>query len=1175
MYINRRGHEKEIIMKKMLLLCLFSGGLLAAATFDKGGVAFDFAKFSAERFKAAELPRNNLITNADGRAVEGKYDPLRWRGSYCYIHSGAIPDKDPRRERVKKTVRWSVEDGIFTVVKPNSLKEFLPPELLKSTSGGWYKSVNLPHDKGGICRVELRYRTQIEGAGGVCLIASGYDRPAGKWGKAKRFFFKVYRLIPAGEWTDGFKEIEIPPGCVSLQLAFRMDGLGKMEFRNPSAVMKEQSSPRKKLTLKLTPMGFLDRTFVLAQGIPVTMCFMWKRNGAPAEAALEAPVLVVRLPREIAYHGSALLKCLEKKELPGGIEYRIDLRGVKRRPARMDSFDAYLLHPLLLTTDAPAGTRLEKGTAWVEEKCRRISNEETFSLKVIPAFQATAPRLFTLGFHGGGVYMQHKGKSIDICAETMKAAGVGWIISGNRDAFPAWRRAGVRYITPELFYVANGYKIGMPQKRPEADKYRFTGDSNAKLLGEATCPSAVYEKRPYFMNSTVPYIREALKGADGLWANWEPYAFAGRGCFCDTCRRKFAEFVGVSEEQMKKEWPRELAPGRKYHKQAVRFRSLEHAKLMRTINETVTAATGGEKSLGFIPGVQVDDMSSTWREHKFDAENHPIDYASSFKWIDPWGPYSHWDAAVNPYIYSKIFSLRIFTKAREVRLAVNKDYPLPHRPKLLAFPHGHQGTSRLTHPESLKLDILTYFFNGWEAATVYYFPRGYDARWWRAFAEAATVTARYEDYVFNGKRADERISLSPLQPFASETVISDHLLGRRRKFSLLQHTAWEKGDSLIAAVFDFWYHGEVFFTCKVKGLAPERRYTVTANGVRFADAQGKNFTGRDLASGVTLHAGAVRCVVYEIAPEKASDKALPALKPADVEKLRQAALPALRKAKAVDDLYEKNNSFQESELKVLSNAGIAGLFDKAKGLHTFRSGEMSAVVHVPSCSVISWESGSKKLISGGRGAGAAGAAFWTPTVSLFRDGFVVEQRKIPGGIELVGKRTVRSNEQPALAELRVVQTIRFTDGLNRIAVATTLVNGSDKTVSFGFRSNCVPAAPGLEGGFTQIAVDGKPLRLERDNSRHIYTTGADGQFGSVARKLFEVVKPTGRIDAAPVWFISPGVRLRMTFAPAKELAGVACWDSGNMQAPTFEPCFKTVSLGKGKEVTYSTVFSLK
>ena len=196
-------------MKKMLL-CLFSCGLLAASPLDKGGVTFDFAKISAERFKAAALPRHNLITNADGKAAEGRYDPLRWRGSYCYIHSGAIPDSDPRREQVKKTVRWSIENGVFTVVKPNSLKQILPPELLKSTSGGWYKSVNLPHDKGGVCRIDLRYRTQIDGAGGVCLIASGYDRSAGKWAKAKRFFFKVYRLIPAGGWTDGFKEIEIP-----------------------------------------------------------------------------------------------------------------------------------------------------------------------------------------------------------------------------------------------------------------------------------------------------------------------------------------------------------------------------------------------------------------------------------------------------------------------------------------------------------------------------------------------------------------------------------------------------------------------------------------------------------------------------------------------------------------------------------------------------------------------------------------------------------------------------------------------------------------------------------------------------------------------------------------------------------------------------------------------------
>ena len=1157
-------------MRKLLsYICSLCAACTFAAGLEKGGTAFDFSAYSAERFKAAVPGADNLIANADGRSKEGKFDPLRWRGSYSFIHTADIPDNDPVRAKVKQMVRWSINDGVFTVVKPAELKKILTPKAQKSTSGGWYKSVNMPHDKGGVCRVDFEYRTQIDGAGAVSLIVSGYDRVSGKWAGAKRFFFKVHRVVPSGSWSTYTKEIEIPRGCKSIQLVFRMDGIGKMEFRNPSAVMLKEKADRPKLDLKLAPMGFLDKTFVLAKDVPVIMSFMWKRNGTPAEAALENPVLAVRLPKEISYHGSAFLKFLNQKETPAGIEYRISLKLVKNRPARNESYDSYLRLPLLLVTGAAPG-RLADGVAWVEDKGKKVSNEEKFALKIIPAFKGEQPRMFESGFHIGGREIEHSGKSIAVCAEMFKASGASWIIAGHRPSFAAWRKAGLRIITPELFFIANGYRVGMPGNRPEGDKYRFTGDAYKAQLDMAVCPSAVYEKRPHFMNSTVPYIKEEIEGADGLWANWEPYMFTGRGCFCDICCRKFARFAGVPEAEMKKAWPAELAPGRKYHEQAVRFRSLEHAKLVNTINEVVTSVTGGKKSVGFVPGIQVDDMSSTWREHKFDAENHPIDYAGNFKWIDPWGPYSHWDAAVIPYIYSKIFSLRIFTKAREVRFAVNKDYPLPNRPKLLAFPHGHQGVSRLTHPESLKLDLLTYFFNGWEAATLYYFPKGYDARWWKALAEANTLIAAYEDYVFKGKRVDEKITLKPLQPYAADTVIADHLLGRYAKYSMLQHTAFEKGKAVIAAVFNFWYHGEAFFNCKVNGLEPHTRYTVKCSGKRFVNSKGESFTGKELASGVVLHAGAVRCAVYEIAPEKNSDKVLPALNPAAVEGFRKEALPALLKAKAVDDEYEKRNSFKESELKDISNGGIECTADEKKGVLHFKSGNISAEFNAVSSTVTRWEKAGAKLIHGNKISGGGTPAFWTPLCRFLNSGFAVTgQKKIPGGIEITCERRIDARNSHALEGLYIIGKIRFTDKLQKISSETTLVNKSDKALSFGFRYNVQIALPGQAEGSTKIFVNGKGKEFKRDFLRRIYVAGKDEEFENTVRKIFEVTLPASTMDRSSVCFADFRHRIKLTFAPLKLLAGAASWDGGGQVAPTFEPCFKKVKLSPKETVKYT------
>ena len=1153
-------------MKQALLFGILAAGSLLSAL-DPGGVTFDFRKSSDGLFKAREIPPSeNLIVNADRAAEESPKDPLRWQGTYCFIHSKKLPQDDPRRAQVRKIVKWSVKDGVFTVVKPEELNKILPPDLVGVTSGGWHKGVNLPDARGGRYNITFQYRGRNSGAGGACLIVKGLSEPAGKWWKAKTLFFEVYKIRLSDEYRNYQNAILLPEGIKSVQLAFRIDGVGELHFRKPAvtAGFSGAGEAGKKLTLQLSPMGRLDSTFALARNLPGIIAFMWKRNGTPAEAKMDHPQLVLELPREIAYHESAGLKYLGKKEVGKGlVRHRIDLTGLRKRPATQPDFDAYLRLTALLTTAAAPGSRLAPGRAWVEEAGSRLSNIVKVGFEVIPEFRAGKPEFFMPGVYLGGRCMYFTDpKNIELNARIFAAAGIRWIIGSHKPSYPFWRKAGVKVITPTLSYVGNGFQIGNPKGRPEGDKFRTVGTLNREKFDASTCPAAVYEKRPYYLNSTVPYIREGLKGADGLWANWEPYKYAGRGCFCDTCRRNFARFVGVSEEQMKKEWPRELAVGRKYHKQAVRFRSLEHAKLVKTVNETVIEATGGKgRSLGFIPGVQFNTMGSAWRQEGYDRETHPIDYAGALEWIDPWGPYAAWRAQA-PFVYNKSFNLRTFVKAKDVRQAVNNDYA-PKPPKLLAFPHGYQLCDWVTQPESIAIELLSYFFNRWEAATVYAFPKGYDARYWKAVADASTVIARYEKYVFQGKRVDDKVTLTAQQPYAADTAIVEPLLGTHAIYRMLQHTAYEFKGALIVAAFNFWRDGEVFFTLKVEGLAPDTRYTVRSRGTRFTGKDGKSFTGRELADGVTLHAGAVRCEIYEIAPEKAADKDLPSLTAAAVEKARQAALPALRKAKAADEAYEKIYGIRESKLENISNAGIACAADPKARTLTFTAGKNKAVLFVPTFVVTDWDTGAGAVLRGNHHSGAGATAFWLPSCQI-RGGFAVTaQKKIPGGLEITGEKRMLDRDNPGLAGLVIRQNIELTEGLRKIAVTTTLVNDSDRDLTFGVRYNLIPAPPGGQGGFTRLTVDGKTLDFKRDFSRKLFSTGIDKQYETTVRKLFSVKSATGRMDAAPVFFCKPGGKVRLDLEPKAALAGAAVWDSGKLAAGSFEPCFKLTKLGPG------------
>ena len=89
------------------------------------------------------------------------------------------------------------------------------------------------------------------------------------------------------------------------------------------------------------------------------------------------------------------------------------------------------------------------------------------------------------------------------------------------------------------------------------------------------------------------------------------------------------------------------------------------------------AATGGERSYGFLPGVEWADMSSCWRDENLAAQYRMDAYAGDLKWLEPWGPYAvEWESE-NPYFYLKHRPLAPFFAAADMRRQINKDYPLP------------------------------------------------------------------------------------------------------------------------------------------------------------------------------------------------------------------------------------------------------------------------------------------------------------------------------------------------------------------------------------------------------------------------------------------------------------------------------------------------------------------
>jgi hypothetical protein len=267
---------KQILFTAAIAL---SAAVSGAPALDKGGVTFDFRKISAGLFKPAEVAKDaNLVTNPDGKLADDPKDPLRWQPTYCYIHSNAIPDKDPRRAKTRQTVRWEKKEGVFTVVKPEELKSFLSPKLLGSTSGGWRKPVNLPHAKGGVYEISFQYKGKLTSAGAAYLLVSGFTETAGQWWKGKQPFFKVFRIALSEDYQNYKNALMLPPGVKSVELVPRIDGTGFLSIRNLAVTAKSAAKVSEKITLLLSPMGRLDHTFALAQKLPGTLTCVWKRN---------------------------------------------------------------------------------------------------------------------------------------------------------------------------------------------------------------------------------------------------------------------------------------------------------------------------------------------------------------------------------------------------------------------------------------------------------------------------------------------------------------------------------------------------------------------------------------------------------------------------------------------------------------------------------------------------------------------------------------------------------------------------------------------------------------------------------------------------------------------------------------------------------------------------------
>lgn len=869
-------------MKVALLISLltFASAIHAEASSepDPGGVTFDFQAISDRRFASGgEVIR-----------VEG-----RW-GELYHIHTYDLKDDDPIRTAAKSAVHWSQKGGICRVEKTPDLLGLVggSTNFVKATDGSFKKLVKLPDAEGGTYRLRFNYRIEqrdLALRGRSCVLYTPYS--GGKAGSLRNLWLST---LP-GEWPLFCKNLSIPKGMDEVELWIRIDGVGSLAFRDVTL----EKLPEKEVEIRFMASSVLDNTFAIPKDQPGYLAFEWRRR-PEFKADISRAEFRLSLPKGVRFLGSNFGDRGTYRTVSAADGSSVTTFRLRKGRYLSPSWNTWRKQGLILGTDRASGT-LGEGVLelFLDGRCLAATERTTF-LAISGVKAAAVPAKFmngaVLGTGPDGLFFDFDDEALSLeVAKAMTAAGLRLMVSiPPKKVLDQLHADGVK-VLGDTVRISNGYHIGDHERAPADERFvpvkpRGAGTYGDGYVTNSPCPSAVIARRPFFENEAMKEVGAMCRGLDGFWGNWEPHMFGG-GCACAKCREAAKEWTNGDDTKL---------PA---------FRSWQHGQVVRAADRKVREFTGGNRSMGLMAGVGWLEAGSYHHDHNLYPEWKIADYAADVEWLQPWGPYAAWEIDT-PYLYDKGKPLAHFLAAKDIRETIDRDFPLPKRPKLASFPHGMQGSNWVTQPEHLSMSLDAFFFNRFEANIVYFFPQGYDARYWAGFARATERAAKYERFVFEGRRVDDLVTAEPLAAvYAAKVKCATAFLPRMTNEWLLQSAAYELEGRRIVAVLNFWKDGEAWFDLKARGLGAGRYALVDEDGVLYTKSgPEQTWTAAELSGGVRLQVGAVRTKVFELV-SLAEGAPLPAAKRTltreELDRAFRSREPVLRGKAAADHELER------------------------------------------------------------------------------------------------------------------------------------------------------------------------------------------------------------------------------------------------------------------------------
>jgi hypothetical protein len=495
------------------------------------------------------------------------------------------------------------------------------------------------------------------------------------------------------------------------------------------------------------------------------------------------------------------------------------------------------------------------------------------------------------------------------------------------------------------------------------------------------------------------------------------------------------------------------------------------------------------------------------------------------------------------------------------------------------MPHGNQvSTTALGQPEGMAMDQISAYLAGFAASQLYFFPRGYDHRFWRELGRSSRLIALTEELVMTGKKLTG-VKALPVTPFpAPVTNISPRMMPDIKSSDILQSVGFVKGKKVLAAVGNFWEKGDVIFKLQIPGLKANQTYSVIELPFnrQFTKERGKLFTGRELRQGILLHAGALRWVFFEIT-ETTSPTAVAQLTAADLarEKIRLDKLnkPAADQEAARDKALMSEQDF--GEWKNMKAAGITCkvIDPKDKNLLQITAGKNTVLLDPRGLVINSWKINGAEQASSRFGM----SCFWSPGqngMQSYHPYKVTEQKMTAQGLRITAVCTTTGRSYPAMVGVQIKRVLTFARDLSSVTIECFVTNPTEIDIAdVGFRWYFMPSTwDNNNGGCMEIG--GK--KIPRPHGYSFYKKEIDSASEATIRRIFLVKSPSIPVNGTLLTFKAPKAKtMTVTLQPAAQFGGVAVWDTPDLFAATCEPFYKPVSLPPGGTVSYKAEIKVR